>query len=1029
MAVRELRPEELERLKPALGQPNENAGAEARAAPTDDARTPVPAESDPPPQRGGVRELSAEEAQRVQPEPSALERFGNQALAGLASVPGQVIEWQQGRLGITDPAISGQQQVTDALSDLGVMRDVDTEAEPETTAGAAGRMTGETVPLIVGGPAAFTRGAAGQLGRLQAPAKGLLGNVRQAVTRFGEDIAKTARERPGRFAAAELGGAAGAGAGGYAATQVAPDSEAAELVGEVLGGLSPTVMTPTPTVAALRAGGNVASRLPVIRRALGKTFKPRELRARERIERAEADPEGAAREMDQADVLPGLTPAQQTGRPGLLELERSVLDSSDELRRRGDDQIRDMDKVIRESMRETGGDVPIERTREAFEEAQGHLASLLDTRLRIAAQRADERLQAASPGMSRERANVIAREELDKALKDARAQERELYQAIPADVQVPTSSTRRTLQRELANLGRAQRGDIPSVARRLLSQKSPDYLGAQTTIREMRGLQSKLRERARQARSQSKFNAARIADDLANSITDDIARAQGDEDVAGIVDNAVSFSRTLHDRFSRGAPGRILKSAREGGPATPEALTLETTLFGSGPRARENYRQLRNAVRDDPAQFEGAVEDVLKDEFLRTAFPGDEFNARSARRFLDRNRDLLSEFPKVAADLREVVDSQDAAAALRRRSAGIAARLRNPRVSKATLLIQKSPDDAFAAIEQSRHPGREVQNLVNMARRDESGEALEGLKTAFVDRLLRQAEVTRGEQSFISGRRLGEALERSQPIARRLLSEGERSRLRTALNTAKRLDAAREAKPSKEGVLGDLPGNITSTLSRVMSAQAGRVLAERTGGGTVQTPGIFVGQAAERLRNLVADPAKRLLTDAITAEDGELMRALLLDEVKAAPRAKSKASRRLHGWLGTVLADVGIPNLPEADETGASTMPTDPDTALRRAMEGDDLAEAEREALVEGGYARRTERGGLMVLPKARRRLNELVYAEGDAAASGEGQKETPALDETKAQALLDAGMAKRRSDGSLQPLPKARRLARELAD
>lgn len=984
MPVRELTVDELQRMEPASNAGGENlkkphmpdpskSGAEARTAPTDEARTLSPAESDALPQRGGARELTAEELDRIEPERGPLQRFGDQAMAGLASLPGQFLELQEAKLGITDPAISGQQQITNALSDLGVMGDVDTEAEPETTAGAAGRFTGETVPYIIGGPAAFTRGAAGQLGRLQAPARGLLGNARQAVTRFGEDIARTARERPARFAAGELGGAAGAGAGGHIASEQVPDSDAAELVGEVLGGLSPTVMTPTPTITALRAGANVTARLPVIRKVLGKTFKPKELRARERIERADTDPEGAAREMDKADVIPGLTPAQQTGRPGLLELERSVLDSSDELRRRGDDQIRDMDKLIRESMRETGGDVPIERTREALEEAQGHLASLLDTRLRLAAQRADERLQAVSPGTSRERANVIAREELGKALKDARAQERELYSAIPADVEVPTANIRRALQRELANLGKAQRGDIPSVARRLLSKESDDYLGAQTTIREMRGLQSKLRERSRQARSRGQFNAARIADDLANSITDDVARAQGGEDVAGIVDNAVSFSRTLHDRFSRGVPGRILKSAREGGAATPESLTLETTLFGSGPRARENFRQMRNAVREDPAQFEGAVEDYVKDEFLRSAFPGDEFNARSAKRFMERNRDLLEEFPRVRADLQKTVETQDAANALRRRTDSIAARLRNPRVSKATLLIQKSPDDAFAAIEQSRHPGREVQNLINMARRDQSGEALEGLKTAYIDRLLRQAEVTRGEHSFISGRRFREALGRSQPVARRLLSDGERSRLNKALSTAERLDAAREAKPSKEGVIGDIPGNVTSMLSRVMSAQAGRMVAERTGGGTVQTPGIFVGQAAERLRNLVADPAKRLLTDAITAEDGSLMRALLLDEVKAVPKARAKTSRRLHGWLATVLADAGLPEVPGLPE-GVTTPVREEDRTMenQEAPQRGELNEDQAEELVKAGMAKRRRDGSLMALPRARRLAKQL---------------------------------------------------------
>lgn len=104
----------------------------------------------------------------------------------------------------------------------------------------------------------------------------------------------------------------------------------------------------------------------------------------------------------------------------------------------------------------------------------------------------------------------------------------------------------------------------------------------------MRGLQSKLREVARNSRSgdNANLNRARIADSLADAITDDIALTEGGEEVAGLVQAAVGYSRDLNNKFRKGTVGNLL-GYKQGAPKVPSGLVLENSIGVSGARARE----------------------------------------------------------------------------------------------------------------------------------------------------------------------------------------------------------------------------------------------------------------------------------------------------------------------------------------------------------------------------------------------------------------------------------------------------------
>ena len=575
-------------------------------------------------------------------------------------------------------------------------------------------------------------------------------------------------------------------------------------------------------------------------------------------------------------------------------------------------QLAEVNHVIREALQAPVREVPTHQVK-------GYLQSLLDTRLSIAAARADARLAALGTKATREDVNRIAREELLSAKRAARAQETQLHENIPQDARVPTLAGQEAYIDFQLSLSAAQRGDIPAVAKRLLDPASKQFLGANTTVKEIRGLQGKLREEARIASDAKKFNRARIANDLADALTDDLANAVGGPEVREAVDIAVAFSSDLNTRFTRGTVGKLLGTER-GGVAVPEGLTLETTVGARGARAREDTDALLEAVRvhvpkdvaaatgfsGDEQLMRGFIADFLVDDFRRAAVRGGRVDIKAAERYLRENQDVLARFPetKRAMEQARVAGGELAAAE----------RMADPKVSRAAVFINAPPAREIERVIATARPKDAMAELVAMARKDPTGRAEGGLKAAFMDFLLRKSEMTSqltaigareglGDIPFISGSRLSKAIDDPEILEamQGLYTREELSSINKIRKTALLLDRARGAKAAGEGVIGDVPGRLTSMLGRVLGAQAGRVFAGKTGGGTVQTPAIFAAEVKALQKAGIQDPARRLLFDAITSKTDKLLKTLLLP---LSTQAQERVVRvRLHAWVLDVLAE------------------------------------------------------------------------------------------------------------------------------
>ncbi len=747
--------------------------------------------------------------------------------------------------------------------------------EPQTLGTNIGKVAGGTLiglaPIV--GPGS----------RMLATQGAMRSIPKSAVGEAVKDVALSAATKPGRFWAFQAGGIAGAGTAGTIAEEMAPGDHGLRAIAELTGGFAGA-----GAVAGLQKVGHYLPTTQVIRmvRANIKGPNPADVNAMAgRMLRGQVDRNAALKGLDDPSIFPDapLTPAQRSGEPGVLALEKSVMETSLQLKGQQDNQIASVNRYIRESFRRESGD-PVTASPD---DTRSYLASLIDARLRIAGQSAKKKLDALAPGTSREQTNIVARDEVQSALTAARAQERELWAKIPMDEQRGTSSLNEAYGRVRAETARAQQGDIPQIAKTLL--ESEKGLGEATTVRELLGFRSSMLETARVARSNGQYNQARIADLLAEAALNDLGATRAVQ--SGPIRVAMDFSKDLNDRFTRGSVGRLLGYEAEGGRTTPAGLTLESSVGRPGARGREEADALMRATEKSGNQpaLAKSIEDFLRNEFQKAVVREGRVDPALATTYLRNRQELLGRFPALKTQMEE------AASTAGKWKAADA----DPDLAAASIWTNSVPETEIHSILKQTDPRDAMMRLVGLARKDPSGQAEKGIKSALADYLMQSAEGSARDVSgarFIDGAKLTDVLA-SPRIQRAMLpvfSKDEIGRFQQIAATAKRVDAVRSTPGS--GIPEDEASYLTRTAAAVVGAAAGRAL----GTGTVQAPGKMAALFDRIISGGEREAARKLLREAI--RDPELFRAMLVPPTSPQFAA---AKARINGWATGILTKEG----------------------------------------------------------------------------------------------------------------------------
>jgi hypothetical protein len=744
-------------------------------------------------------------------------------------------------------------------------------------------------------------------------------SARPLVARVGESVARAPVVAPVTTMGVETAAGAGAGYGRYVAEQNFPDVEGAGALGELAGGLGVGALTTVPGLLARTPG------VPTAAAAITPFTKTgARTRAADRLTSLAEDPAAASRAAD-APTISELTPAQRTGEPRLLALEKAVAAENPAIARDLRERAARAQQTLEEEARALGGD-PMQ-TRAFLEGRVTRLSEALNTRVEQAQTRARERIAALEPNAPADAASRIAREEFDNAYAAARAQESVLWNSIPGDVRIDTAPLFQRFAALVADEPVTGRGDIPSYATEFLGRRASDEdeftafvrardpsalpppssspLSGSATPAELQKLRSKLLEIERAAYKDGRRNEGRIAGQIADDV---LATLDSLPETTGPYAVARAYSRSMNEMFRGGAVAPLSRMGDAAEARTPPELTLERLLGSGGAPADIAARDLLAATGDSPATRQ-AVEDYLARSFRNTAMSADgAINRPSATNWMRKNEALLERFPEVRNRLAEAMTAQSQAATAGARQTAVERGLRQRDDTRMARLLDQRQQSAVATF-LNANPGREVTRvfgadnpaeiaagLRRSVDRDPSGQALSGLRGAFIDNLLGRARQTTPDGPVFNGSAIMDALnDPKQAAALGAVFDGAAmQRLRQIGTEFTALERTRGDLPGVGRSLEDAPAQLLNFVATIAAARFGAKLGADTGlAGGLQAAQKSSATATKLVRFLTADRARKLIADAVT--DPGLF-ATLLSPTRTA-KEQEVAVRRLQGWL------------------------------------------------------------------------------------------------------------------------------------
>lgn len=843
---------------------------------------PPPSATDPRP-RVYIDGQPGHQAEPAQDQRPGFWSFVNRGIAGGLGAPVDLVNAGLGFVGLDTPEpFLGSSSIGRGMRALGIdaaPQDVQPDSLTENIAAGLGGAAGSLIPGA---------GIVSAMGRAASP----------VVSGIAETLSRPFMATPGRALTAEAAAGAGSGAGEDIAKASSGGDPYAQLAGSLLGGVA-AGMGPSAAIRTVQA-------LPVtgtaLRLAQGEILPFTEAgamqRARSRVRGLSEDPETARTMLDQPTVAQ-LSPAVSSGDRRLMALEQAVRDQEPSIDRTMRGAETEAAQTLRGGVEDIGAGGDIANTRDFLSNRVQGLVDRMDQRVARAEADAQRRVAALAPGQSASQASTVVREELEGALTAARQQERDLWQAIPDNEVVPVEGAFGRYRDLLTDLPRAQRDDMPEAARRFLGEGNEAFQ-AQEPVREIHGLYSALRQEARNARAGDtpNRNRARLADSIADALLDDMSAAGG---ASQPLRDALAFSRQLHERFTRGSVGRVLGNERTGGDRVADIQTLDATVGRPGRAGAVGYDELARALAGEGQQTPQAVRDYTLSRFRDAAVRDDGLRASQAATFLRSNEDTLARMPDVQ---RRIADALMATGRAERTADTMAARTTGiERRSAASTLTGSRYGEEIGAVLRSQNPRETAAQLVRQARRDTTGEASRGLKSAVVDDLLTSARTGRfddADMPVMSGRALRSRLEDRKfgAVAGEILTPEEMGRVRRIADEFSRLETMGGRLPDVGPIMGDQPNSIISYLARVMAAKHGAALGGGTSGASLQTASLASRKMQRLLERLTNDKAEQLIIQAVSG-DKELFDALLRPMGQLSKQKETRLIEAMTGIIGS----------------------------------------------------------------------------------------------------------------------------------
>lgn len=766
------------------------------------------------------------------------------------------------------------------------------------------------------------------------------------VGRYLNQVIETAKTRPVLTALSE-GSAAISAAGAAGAAEIVAPGEAGIRVGsEVAGGLL------NPTRLAISAAGyaqNLSSRaMQMVSPAARETAAGKALN--ELLAVTGEDPTLIAAILRRPGVLPDseLTAAQKTGSVALAALSDYLGKQNQRYGAEAGQKARDALDSIRGQITLLSGTGDPAALSAAAQLRGVYYRTLIQTRVDGAQAEAlgkAGRITRDTPA-AREALSAQARTALEKAITDSRAAEKALWDKVDGTRPVQVSNLEQTYDEIVGDLLPEVRSEkIPTVVRNFLDRVSKpgaaefDYdpatlsvkpiesTPAGTNVNEMKQLRSELLDMARASDRSGEYGQARIYNQLAEAVLDDMDaafRQAGDT----AYDEARTFTRELNDTFTRSFAGKVTGVGKYGDRVAPELL-LRKALAGGKEAAALQMQELEEATRfmvDRGLGDDTAVRDMLdaQERMIRLA-AADAINPMNGRadptkivQFVKNNPTLMNRFPEVKADLKAAATSEEKLRALENRAKNLDTVVSKQRDFGA--LMGSFGLNPIGAAEAARKAANravvsadaesEVARLVNIAKGGAAGragrmgiepkQAIDGLRTslftAVIDNATRagRLDIEQARQFLYTPSSVGK-----KPLIQVMKEQGLVTPAQEK-SISQLFDAAsavqRSTRPGTAvNVETDVLDMVLSTMSRVVGSGVAGGAARAAGSAT---PSLIVHGTGARFAESIMTKVPVTTRNKVLVEamnDPEKM-AMLLEKADTPEKAAFKA-RQIHAWL------------------------------------------------------------------------------------------------------------------------------------
>lgn len=613
-----------------------------------------------------------------------------------------------------------------------------------------------------------------------------------------------------------------------------------------------------------------------------------------------------------------LTAGQLTGSPALIALETKLAKESGkygvELARRAEEGFKDIQNMIT-ALRATGDPAALA---EAADLRMRYFRTLIAGRVQVAEREAMDAAGRITGDSPRDMAGLSkkAGEALSSAMDDARAVEMDLWSKVTRDTPAGMSAIGRTYDNIRASLLPEEK--LPEIVEGFITRMRGEGATGATNTGELILLRSRLLALAKESAGQGKANDARVYGELAEAALDDLDVAFG-RGADEAYTSARTFSRELHDHFTRTFAGDTLAVDKTGAARIPPELLLRRATAGGREAAELRLREIEEAtgfvashLPNSPEAAANVTQMLDAQSRVLRLMASEAVDPNSGRvsttrlgRFLRDNEAMLDKFPEVRKDLQAALKSEQALESLE-----TAVQSRSKWVEAKSLLGRltnvENPSDLVTQSVNGANPEGQLGALARLARRG-GVKATDGLRSSVIDYALDKATSTTGELSLpklhgalFEPMQAGSRSVMDVMVGNGVISRTDAKKLGDAFERAGRIANAAKGNKALDEVIGDLDA-FSDLIARVAGARLGAVFAE--GGPSL----IAASRGSQFARNVIGKiPAGKVTQVLREATLNPRFMVMLLEQPKTQAEG-IRLARQIHAYLWQTGVEIAAP--------------------------------------------------------------------------------------------------------------------------